>query len=99
MKDKKSCGNCAYFDDICLIQGKCKNLDHWFRNPRLWLSILPTEPGIYWWRDNNKEYLCTRMIFMSDKLREHCLVNPALSLEERGGQWQGPLTPNEGEGK
>ena len=92
MNDKKSCENCGRTKHFCESKGLCSQ---WLRNPAMWLSILPTEPGIYWWRKDadHKSHLTIRHLFMSDKLREHCLVLPSMSIKERGGQWQGPIKP------
>ncbi len=90
--DKKGCENCKtkfmcankFGDKYC----------HWLRNPRRWLSILPTEPGIYFYRK------CT-----CSKWEAACLIiNESGQLLWESNrksvkgtyEWQGPIRP-EGE--
>jgi len=91
MSDKKSCLNCAEhgtgLSNYCGKQATvCNHLSHWLRNPDLWLDILPTEPGWYWYERG---------------IEGGIFKITALDIEnwERDDnwvkkfKWQGPITP------
>jgi hypothetical protein len=83
MTDKKSCkscgiGNCA----------GCTNFSKWTRNPRLWLSILPEEPGWYWVRRIGEKWCNARYIRYSEIAQ--------LTEPNNEDEFQGPIRP-EGE--
>jgi hypothetical protein len=84
--DKKSCENCGRQMPNCPI--KTKNLTCWLRNPRKWLSILPTEPGWYWFKKQNEIGLMN----ISKLTLNEWIEN---SAHAKTFQWQGPITPNE----
>jgi hypothetical protein len=94
MTDKKSCWNCigskSFYSIVC-YDGKRidKNgiCPRWQRNPDLWLDIMPTDLGWYWWRpDARSEAITTHIINIG-----HYKATTKMS-----GQWQGPIKP-EGE--
>jgi hypothetical protein len=69
MTDKKSCESCWHNrkhvlpSEIPCPRRACNICKHWFRNHRLWLSILPEETGYYWYKKKNQTknltcYMC-----------------------------------------
>lgn len=107
MTDKKSCENCLrkLTERIC---ADCDMLthSHWIRNPQMWLAILPTEPGWYWWRANEDAkptvielYSCSKKLcktgFQVNYSGSECWEFLRMIDE---GEFQGPIEPNnEGE--
>jgi hypothetical protein len=113
-KTKRSCENCKHYyfvEALCMRKTKrvhkpatsiCHN---WSRRPSRWLSILPTEPGWYWWRsihwsvfaskERGKELTArsVRPIFVTKSFAESSYMKRTWMY---GGQWQGPITPEEG---
>lgn len=97
MNHKKSCGNCWHGRDgvrpsqVPCPRVKCDVCAKWLRNPAMWLSILPTEPGVYWHRDKNKK---TKLIAV-DKMNDVYVTGSECScdINELEGEWQGPITP------
>jgi hypothetical protein len=88
--DKKSCQNCMVFPCTkYLKQGICTK---WQRNPRGWLSILPTEPGWYWLKETGGKLQVVE-IYRDIVYRSgtECFED----LKYIQGQWQGPITPEE----
>ncbi len=92
--DKKWCENCRtkfmcankFGDKYC----------RWQRNPRLWLSILPEEPGWYWYRKEKVKTEVIELRFVEDDHRlvaDDCINR---HIELWGGEFQGPIRP-EGE--
>jgi len=95
MNDKKSCENCG--DKICARHVMRKNhvCDDWQRDSEMWLSIMPTEPGWYWWRGGTKsDPLVVRIYYFSDGTMS---TNGAgiNYYKMAGNEWQGPITPKE----
>lgn len=91
MVNKKSCENCISFLAYQLTHCKsdmypCKNYNRWSRNPRLWLSILPTEPGWYWLR---KDFRTEPMTIHISDVKHLKLTTKII------GEWQGPIRPEE----
>jgi hypothetical protein len=101
--NKKSCLNCVSYPEYQITRCKydnwpCKNHNRWQRNPRKWLSILPEEPGWYWWRrkQGNKGTVVQVYInpfnntelFFGNKTKTASLVKQYPKSE-----WQGPITP------
>lgn len=87
MNDKKSCENCGRSMRNCPI--KMRDLQCWVSNNELWLSILPTEPGTYWWKQNKKDKYRIREVENGYFCDDNSLVS------EIGGYFQGPITPKE----
>jgi len=89
MTDKKSCESCVDKNRLCKTGGlNCKG---WLRNPCLWLSILPTEPGIYFYRKckcSKWEAACL-IINESGQLLWKSNKKPVEGTYE----WQGPIRP------
>lgn len=86
MSDKRCCGNCGTGCDS-LLQQPCKK---WTRNPRKWLDILPTEPGVYFYRKCQHDKWKVGAIEISDR----GLVWRANKVTVKyNGQWQGPINP------
>lgn len=98
MTDKKSCFNCVKHNSnsICKYVVSCyaKN-KYWLRNPHLWLSIPPEEPGWYWWRKNEQSeseiielFFNMLGIFVAKFMNEKIEIVSNLK-----GQFQGPIRP------
>ena len=107
MKDKMECENCAIGRaDLlgCKIKSKCHNFAKWERPTYLWLDILPTEPGWYWLREqvpNGTDIWSFNVVKVENnngKLSIWCEMNGWETVKSIAGQFQGPLTPNDGEG-
>ncbi len=106
---KKSCENCLRKDDknslSVIISGFCQYwmspfrefdiCEKWQRNPSLWLSILPTEPGWYFER---KTGIKDRIIeVVKDAHGNICeILHDGWKGKLQGNQWQGPITPHRG---
>lgn len=97
MNDKKSCENCILGKD-CPRNGWIKQkgcCETWQRNPSLWLDMLPTEPGWYWWKAWSSEK--TGLIYWIENYDNGPMMatdpDGDVSVKEIGGYWQGPLTP------
>jgi hypothetical protein len=88
MTDKKSCQNCK--------RGICPNgIDQfpeccfsWKRDPRLWLSIPPTEPGWYWYKRYGEIGIMEVKKYDIDIWKNDSSWS-GLFL------WQGPISPEE----
>lgn len=107
MTDKKSCANCmnnlAYCRDCELnpkLTARQKVSNNHIRDSHKWLSILPTAPGWYWWRQNERykpviiECFSSRLEMPVAKFMDERVE----ILETLGGEFQGPIEPNnEGE--
>jgi len=97
-KDKKECVNCR--DKTTCGQGirdvRGYGCSQWSRSPRLWLDILPTEPGWYWFRGGpyTNDPQASRVRYIGPLL---CVAPNDLwhPIEKMVGQWQGPITPKE----
>ncbi|MDD4862284.1 MAG: hypothetical protein PHI33_09240 [Smithellaceae bacterium] len=95
MSGKQSCENCGNQDTITACQAYHRNdmwgCKYWHRNPHLWLDILPSEPGWYWYRVQAKS-----VVWM---VNVHTLYNGLHvgedTVKELGGLWQGPIAPEE----
>ena len=96
MNDKKSCENCGRSMRNCPI--KMRDLQCWVRNRELWLSILPTEPGWYWWRNDEKdEPVIGDLGFNGFGVFIGEFKNGITEIvADYKGQWQGPITPKGG---
>ena len=104
MKDKMSCGNCAIGRaDLlgCKIKSKCRDFAKWERPTYLWLDILPSEPGWYWFEDHTfpKHPDISAVEIHNDGTMSLCGTEIYREVNKQKGRWQGPLTPNEEEGK
>ena len=99
--DKKMCENCTHLGKIgCLGYVAPEPCVHWFRNPSLWLSIWPSEPGWYFQRRKNEpKYYTVRGIVESEE--DGALVeivgdhDDEITVVKIGGEWQGPIKPSE----
>lgn len=101
MTDKKSCQNCKRYrpGESCF----CRNFADWQRNPDKWLSILPTEPGLYFWRpDTSVKYTVVELWKISTHLCKSGLQVFFFGTEGHDflddiqeGEWQGPIVPKE----
>ena len=112
MSDKRECRNCASCRNM-LCYARIENTaalptpplcKYWLRNPTLWLDILPSEPGWYWWRYKGEETITDVYIRESDKKLYVTLPSgfgASLALiksKKEKCQWQGPIKPAEQEG-
>ncbi len=60
-----------------------------------WTRTPPTEPGWYWWRSPYDEPKIKRVDYCLGALK---VDGPhGMLVETKGGEWQGPLRPDEGE--
>ena len=97
MSDKKSCENCDKRTG-CSCCELCKK---WVRDADLWLSIPPTDPGIYWLIDmESPDHPRKTVVEIAEGGRPGMQVlflgtEIYYKLEEVTGQWQGPITPRE----
>ena len=92
MPDKKTCENCGMqTKEWCIPLKVC---DKWTRNPRLWLAILPEEPGVYFYSKNLKKGWSVGEIMLNEHGDMVWVVNNR--KVKFNGQWQGPIKP-EGE--
>jgi hypothetical protein len=90
MPDKKTCENCGMqTKEWCIPLKVC---DKWTRNPRLWLSILPEEPGWYWYREDSKHVPTIAEVERGSS----GVLTVGWDILQPIGQWQGPIRP-EGE--
>ena len=93
--DKKSCDTCK--GGICpdTVNGRENYCDTWKRDPLRWLSILPTEPGWYWWRWKTNG---TIVGIINDPLSGKLVTSGERGIEidniRLNGQWQGPIKPD-----
>jgi hypothetical protein len=86
--DKKSCENCGRADRKYCDEKYRPLCEKWLRNPHKWLSILPMEPGWYWFKKQNEIGLMN----ISKLTLNEWIEN---SAHAKTFQWQGPITPNE----
>jgi hypothetical protein len=99
--NERCCGNCARktkcrgnanaVDDNCCSR--------WQRDPRFWLTILPTEVGHYWWKKHKRDEAVIIEVYVRNadgKLYVSMLSGFGVQLSMVGGLWQGPIRP-EGE--
>ena len=95
MNDKKSCANCGWTKHLCEAKGL---RDQWLRNPRMWLSILPTEPGWYLWKIPESKYDSHPVVlYVRDYAGRLAIQNCTISGSQyEKGEWQGPIKPEEG---
>jgi hypothetical protein len=73
--------------------------DCWKRDPQKWISILPTEPGIYWWKETKKHNAVITDVYINDKDKKLYATMPSgfgMQLTMVRGRWQGPITPHGG---
>ena len=107
MNDKKLCQNCGHLwaDWLCHIKNtaitkRVVSCPHWTRSPCKWISILPTEPGIYWFKTKGNDYnLCEVYVDRDNELFSRT-VNTGrrgllLSILAGKVQFQGPIAPKE----
>jgi hypothetical protein len=98
MTDKKSCDACnglqkcfgGYLPGNQTIKEKI-NCPKWKRNPRAWLSILPTEPGLYFYSKNLKKGWSVGEIMLDEHGDMVWVANNR--RVKFNGQWQGPISP------
>lgn len=92
MNDKKSCENCKDVNAGFLCHDRASNphltgwrranvCDYWQRDPHLWFSIPPSEPGWYWLKLDSGRAI----VKWIDKLNIGHIAS--------GQIWQGPITP------
>ena len=91
MTDNKSCESCGRTKHLCESKGVC---EQWLRNPRKWLSILPTEPETYWYRLKNRpsDY---GLMEVSLEIIKGWDKDDAKRIHAEHFQWQGPIKPED----
>lgn len=92
MSDKKSCENCGRTKHFCESAGLC---DQWLRNPHMWLSMPPTQPGWYWFKNELTEPVCIKLFLNPTTGKILDDFNDA-DISKWDGEWQGPITPEGG---
>ncbi len=100
MSDKKSCENCKDKDAVC--SGIRVGCPLWQRNQSMWLSILPTEPGWYFYSHNLKK-IGQKEIWSFEILQAEAeyddlrfwdvAMGEYTKVKSMRGMWQGPITP------
>ena len=104
MSDKKLCTNCKNRRSKeckgCHIPLNCLS---WHRDPHKWLDIPPNDFGFYFWRESHDDNwiileICSwtsdpptnGKFYLWDEFK-----NMKIPVEERSGEWQGPITPHD----
>jgi len=90
MNDKKSCNNCSSIPCCGDIAYSCRACIQWQRNPTVWTDIMPTEPGIYFYRKCKCGNWKVGAICITERGIVWASNKKAVKFD---GEWQGPITP------